>query len=72
MYKASVEESVTENMTNNASDSLTGPGYNNEKRIEYTKMTQSILSVTSNPEMVDLLKKVERHGQETSSQSQSE
>ena len=72
MYKASTKESVTEDATNHVSNSLTGPGSNNEKWIEYTKMTQAILSVTSDPGMVDLLKKMERHGQKVASQSQSE
>ena len=72
MFKASTVESYSEDATNNVSDSQIDPVSNNEKWVEYTKMTQTLLKVTSDPGMVDLLKKVERHGQEIASQSQSE
>ena len=70
IFKASTIEPRSEDSTNNISDWQTDPVSNNEKWTEYTKMIQTIQSVTSDPGMVDLLKKVERHGQEIASQFQ--
>ena len=72
MFKASSMLSPSEDATIIVSDSQIDPICNKEKWIEYTKLSQTILSLTSDPGMVDLLKRVEHHGQEITSQSQSE